>query len=93
MELTLDRSAMSLEAANREVYLRPARHSGVLRPLVIPVKTGIQESTVCPSPRPSPRERGEGENLLSAPLPAPLPASGAREKITNHQSRITNHRL
>jgi len=89
MELTLDRSAMSLEAANREVYLRPARHSGVLRPLVIPVKTGIQESTVCPSPRPSPRERGEGENLLSAPLPA----SGAREKITNHQSPITNHRL
>ena len=60
-DLTRDRSAMSLPAANREVYLL--------------LKEGIRVSVVDtePSPQPSPRGRGSDE---STPHPAPLPDRG-----------------
>ncbi len=60
-ELTRDRSAMSLEAANREVYLL--------------LKEGIRVSVADtePSPQPSPKGRGSGS---STPHPGPLPGRG-----------------
>jgi type I restriction enzyme R subunit len=60
-ELTRDRSAMSLEAANREVYLL--------------LKEGIRVSIADaePSPRPSPKGR---RSSGSTPHPGPLPGRG-----------------
>src|ERR1035438_2466144 len=60
-ELTRDRSAMSLEAANREVYLL--------------LKEGIRVSVADTelSPQPSPKGRGSRD---STPHPGPLPGRG-----------------
>jgi type I site-specific restriction-modification system R (restriction) subunit len=60
-ELVRDRSAMSLEAANREVYLL--------------LKEGIRVSVADsePPPQPSPKGRGSG---ASTPHPSPLPGRG-----------------
>jgi hypothetical protein len=53
-ELTRDRSAMSLEAANREVYLL--------------LKEGIRVSVADSEPSPNPLPKGEGVPAQNAPL-------------------------
>jgi type I restriction enzyme R subunit len=74
-ELTRDRSAMSLEAANREVYLL--------------LKEGIRVSVPDhePSPQPSPRGRGSGS---STPHPSPLPGRSGEGGGVQRSARATS---
>src|ERR1022692_4187812 len=62
-ELTRDRSAMSLEAANREVY----------RLLKEGIRVSVPETDSTPHPSPLP---GRGEETDSTPHPSPLPGRG-----------------